>query len=179
MRSYLDIFIVIGAFFGFVHIGSKITPRVEKEVVHILVFSGFIVALNLFFEFLFMVPILGNYWEKTGDFRSISTLLHPNNLGIYLGAILIIGIHSDKINISNIEKVLIYLPIFGALMLLGSRTAFLSLFAAVLIAAVAAGRITAKSIIRTTFYLFVFIFLVFTLFLNGNLPERAADFYTA
>ena len=85
-----DITIVAISFLGFSLIGSRLTDENTKILLHTITASCLLISPISFIEYLFFEPILGDYWENTGGFRSISTLLNPNNFGIYLGAGMII-----------------------------------------------------------------------------------------
>lgn len=121
----LGLFLVIFSFVGYSMIVSKMTDVELNIILGFLIFSSFLVSLFSFFEYVFMWPILGDYWFDTGGYRSISTLLNPNNLGVYLGASLVILILSDRFG--PCLKLIMGCAIFTALLMSGSRTALLSL----------------------------------------------------
>jgi hypothetical protein len=117
----------------------------------------------------------------TDDYRSVSTLLNPNNLGIYLGAALLLLFSLTKHAV--LLKVLFSTIIFTALLMTGSRTAFLSFICAGSIFYLLRGgwesfikRLVIFSLSALFFILALWLFVVMGVF---SLPERAFDFYTA
>lgn len=128
----LGLFLVIFSFVGYSMIVSRMTCAELNVILVFFVFSSFLVSLISFFEYFFMWPVLGDYWFYTGGYRSISTLLNPNNLGVYLGASLVILMLLDKFG--SYLRFMMGGVIFTALLMSGSRTALLSLMVSLYLA---------------------------------------------
>lgn len=177
----IDIFIVLISFSGFIFFIPKLGDETLIKVIDFVIASAIIVSVVSFLECFFMEPILGDYWRNTGGYRSISTLLNPNNLGLYLGAASLFLIFSDKI---TGRRKLIILPIFFVVLLMsGSRTAFISFFSALFLGSVFSSnwRVRVDSLLKWQGGLLVatFAFVVVVCFFSFEVPERAVNMETA
>lgn len=121
----VGLFLVIFSFAGFFFIAQQLTDTELNSVLNVFIISAFFVSLVSFYEYFFMWPVLGDYWLATGGYRSVSTLLNPNNLGIYLGAAIIVLLIRKPYSL--IFRVMVGGVVFCALIMSGSRTALVSI----------------------------------------------------
>lgn len=171
---------VVFSFIGFTYISAGISEHDLSDVLDCIVLSAFLVSLISFYEYFFMWPILGGYWEATGGYRSISTLLNPNNLGVYLGAALIILILRPSF--SPCLRVLVVFSISAALLMSGSRTAVVSLFMPVFIGAIFNGLLKSSAKLLLVLFLpFLGVLIGLILYASGveGLGGRFSDMQTA
>lgn len=101
-----------------------------EKFCNVILFSGVVVSIFSIYEIFFLDHLYQDYWIRTEAMRSVSTLLNPNNLGIYIGACILILVFS--------ATKLLFKIIFGALFLFpfllsGSRTAWVCLFVVLMI----------------------------------------------
>lgn len=174
----IDLLIVFISFVGMIVLVSCLDDRKLNQLIYMIIASGIFVGYFSFYEYFFLDEILGDYWESTGGYRSISTLLNPNNLGLYMGAVILLLFKS---NVGACYKFLLTCYFLTALMLSGSRTAVMALIVAWIISSVyfAAGRSRALSIVVWLVSIFLTsLIYIFLLNLSG-LPERAVDMQTA
>jgi len=177
----IDILIVFLSFIGLTYATSNFDAAQIAALIRAIVVSACIVSIISYFEYYFMEPVLGYYWSRTGGFRSISTLLNPNNLGLFLGSALILLLFGNQF--STAIRIVICSIVIGALLMSGSRTALVSLSSALSLGFVyrGAGRFNAikllKFIILLSSVTLMLSLLVLTDFIS--LPERATDMYTA
>lgn len=181
VQHAIDITIVLISFSGFVFFISKFDDDALIRTAKLVVASALIPSCISFFEYFFMEPILGDYWRNTGGYRSISTLLNPNNFGLYIGAAFLLLVFSDQY---TVKRKIITLAIFlAALLMSGSRTALISLFTALLFGSVFSGNCSIRlnrlvgwlvaapstlAILTVAIYIFQF-----------ELPDRAINMETA
>lgn len=177
----IDILIVFLSFIGLTYATSNFDSAQIDILIRAIVVSACIVSIVSYFEYYFMEPVLGDYWSRTGGFRSISTLLNPNNLGLFLGSALILLLFGNQF--STASRIVICSIIIGALLMSGSRTAFVSLSSALSLGFVyrGAGRFNTTKLLKFIILISIIIFMLTLLVLNGviSLPERATDMYTA
>lgn len=121
----VGLFLVIFSFAGFFFIAQQLTNTELDGVLNVFIFSAFFVSLVSFYEYFFMWPVLGDYWLATGGYRSVSTLLNPNNLGVYLGAAIVILLIRKPYSL--LFRVIVCGVVFCALIMSGSRTALVSI----------------------------------------------------
>lgn len=172
--------VVVFSFIGFTYISAGISEHDLSDVLDCIVFSAFFVSLISFYEYFFMWPILGGYWEATGGYRSIATLLNPNNLGVYLGAALIMLIMRPRF--SPYLRVLFVISILAALLMSGSRTAIVSLFFPVFIAILLSGSLKAGAKLFLALFLpFLAVLIGLIIYASGveGLGGRFSDMQTA
>lgn len=176
-----DILIVLLSFIGLAYAAANFDEKQIASLVKATVISAVFVSSISYFEYYFMEPVLGDYWRNTGGFRSISTLLNPNNLGLFLGAAILMLLFGKEF--AAPFKVIGFTIILGALLMTGSRTAWVSVTAAVTLGMLYRGN--AKIHIWSFVNLGVlvpFILIAFAaVYSTGlfSLPERAVDMYTA
>lgn len=177
----LEAIVVLTAFVGFSYIAAEFDQNQIIVLVKIFVFSAFIISIISYFEYYLFEEILGDFWRNTGGFRSVSTLLNPNNLGVYLGAALVILIFSTAHGIKT--KFIFGIVILGALYLSGSRTAWVVLGFIVFIGLVYKGGTTVqlKSILQTFALASVISVGILLLIYNQTelINERLSNFETA
>lgn len=180
-RSMLDTLVVFIAFVGFSFAASSFNRQKVKKLSLVIIISACIVSLVSFYEFFFMKEILGNYWKNTGGYRSISTLLNPNNLGIYLGAALVINF--TVLNSGILQKAIVATPLFAALLMSGSRTAIFSFFTSMLMVVIfrGGGGYRVWNIVGYLVLVLLSLVAVSVILLMSivNLPERASNMHTA
>lgn len=176
-----DVLIILLSFIGFTYAASNFNHHQITSLIKVLIASSMLVALVSYYEYLFMEPILGEYWFNTDGFRSVSTLLNPNNLGIFLGACLLLLVFSKLYKLSAVIP--IALVVFGSMLMTGSRTAWICFLFALVIGFLYRGNafLSYKSTI-----LFLFVVVAIASVFSGliwmgslNLPERAVDMHTA
>lgn len=177
----LETLIVVISFSGLSYLGVIISQKFQQKIASVIILSALFVSLISFYEFFFMWPVLGDYWRDTGGYRSVSTLLNPNNLGLYLGAAIMVLFLVE--NISKIKKILIFGIVFSSLLMTGSRTAWLSLFVAGSFAYLfnfGSSFSLKKTIIFISTGLLLSIIILNIILVGGvSLPERATDMHTA
>ena len=177
----IETLVVIISFAGFSYVGMILTRDTIKKIEISIILSAFIVSLISFYEYFYMWPVLGDYWRDTGGYRSVSTLLNPNNLGLYLGASIILIFITKEF--SKIKKLIILSVICSSFIMTGSRTAWLSLYVIGSFAFLFNFGLN-FSFRKLIIYMIVnslLILMFFNVFVIGEvaMPERATDMYTA
>ncbi len=160
--------LVFISFSGFIFLPSYMTDAQLVLILNVVVISSIFVSLISFYEYFFMWPVLGDYWNATGGYRSVSTMLNPNNLGVYLGvSLLILFLHKG---FSVFWRVLAIVIILAALLMSGSRTAVVSILVPVFLGFVfsSGGKVRVGFLIA---FIFASIFLLFFIayFLTSDL----------
>ena len=176
-----DLTVVIFSFVGFSYLSANLTGTEVNALVKAIAVSAIFVSVVSFFEYFYMEPILGDYWRQTGGFRSISTLLNPNNLGLYLGAaFIIIVIHNS---FSFAFKFISIPLIFVSLLMSGSRTAVVSILFALFFGTIFNGKgaISKSRVVKwLAFYVCLLILFIFiTTFDLYEFSGRTVDMETA
>lgn len=121
----IALLLVFISFSGFMLLPSYLTDDQLNLILNSVVLSALFVSFISFYEYFYMWPVLGDYWRETGGYRSVSTMLNPNNLGVYLGAsLLILLLYSKFTFFLRLSAIII---ITGALLMSGSRTAIVSI----------------------------------------------------
>lgn len=165
--DYINIFstniAIIFSMMGFVCIVG-FYPEASKLIASSIVFSAAIVGFLSLIELTVLADNFVAHWSATGRVRSISSLFNPNNLGIYLGAsILILPL---AINNRFIFVVLIF-PILFGLVMSGSRTAWISLSLFLIVKALmpnsGRGLRTEFKKFKLSFFICAYIFILFVL----------------
>lgn len=121
--------VTLGAMVGLVALGD--VHRADARIAMAIVASGALVGLLAIVEVYLLGDHMAAIWRATNSVRAISTLLNPNNLGLYMGCalILVFGVAADR---DKRWRVLLAVPLVAGLLLSGSRTAYVAL-AAVLV----------------------------------------------
>lgn len=120
------------AFVGFVLLIRSLDGGVGR-LTSLLIWSGVAVGIFSFVELAIVRENLLDYWAKTGGVRSISTLLNPNNLGLYQGACLTLwGYMFNKGRAPLIPGLIMMFSLVAS----GSRTAMLAMLLMALIAVI-------------------------------------------
>ena len=179
--------LTVGSMLGYIATFESWKNSAE-DIARVVVFSGFVVGLFSVLEFLFFSENFHSYWLATGGMRSISTMFNPNNLGLYVGACLILYAVAG---FSGAFGGLVVFFLIFALISSGSRTAWVSL-ALVFIASVASDLDLRRALfvrIKKRFLLFIlFVVLVLVginyIFLLAPSEQyesthRGMDMYTA
>jgi hypothetical protein len=123
-------FIILGSFLGFTLLIPMFQERLDM-LIRVIVLTGVLTAVISMLEVVLLRDILREYWAQTGGIRSVSTLLNPNNLGLYQGACLILwGYSFHKHQAPMYPGPLLA----SALVASGSRTAVVALLATTLVA---------------------------------------------
>lgn len=177
----IDVLIVLFSFLGLAYAVSRFGREEITVLTRVIIYSAVIVSTVSYLEYLFMEPVLGEYWRNTGGYRSISTLLNPNNLGLYLAASLLVMIFGS--NFSVFFKSIFTAIVSGALLMSGSRTAWLSFILTFIFCYVyrGSGRLNFRHIVNVLIA-FIAIGLALTASISLGLitlPERAVDMTTA
>lgn len=177
----LDVLVIFLSFVGLASLASSLDAFQVKSLVRTVVVSAAIVASVSYVEYMFFESVLGDYWRNTGGFRSISTLLNPNNLGLFLGYALILLMFGRVF--SPAVALTFFLVISGALFMTGSRTAWLSVIFALAIGWVCrgGGRISSSAAVKLFVVLAILILLSLAVYFVQivPLPDRVTDMYTA
>lgn len=154
----------------------------------VIVLCGAVVGIFSIIELTIISSRFESYWNSTQSVRSISTLFNPNNLGLYVGAALLLlpYMRLGKIKSSLCGALLIF-----ALVVSGSRTAWVALFIVVVYALIVSAdarkrffSIFHKNLPQTiltgvAFAIIYAIYLVFSTPPNFEAAHRGADLYTA
>lgn len=120
------------AFLGFILLIRLMDGNV-RLLTSVLIWSGVLVGLGSILELVLLRENLLAYWAQTGGVRSISTLLNPNNLGLYQGACLTLwGYMFNKGRASLTPGLIIMFSLIAS----GSRTAMLAMLLMAVIAVV-------------------------------------------
>jgi hypothetical protein len=176
-----DVIIVLLVLIGILHYASRLNEMQLRKILRTVIISSVLVSVVSYFEYFVFEPVLGEFWRNTGGFRSVSTLLNPNNCGIYLGCSFVFLYFSDVFE--GKLRLFFEAVILGALLLTGSRTAWVALISAIAIGAVYRGHgrvnfiLICKSIFYGLFFGILFAFLM--AFEVIELPSRMLDFETA
>lgn len=102
-----------------------LSERQLEQICDVILFTGVLVSLFSIYEIFFLSYLYQEYWIETEGMRSVSSLLNPNNLGVYIGACIIILTSSSK---RWLFKVILGTIFLFPLLLSGSRTAWVCLF---------------------------------------------------
>lgn len=174
----ITVFLVL---IGLIHYSARLTDAQLKELLKVVIVSSVLVSVISYFEYFIFEPVLGDFWRNTGGFRSVSTMLNPNNLGIYLGCSLIFLVFSNSF--IGKTRLLFFITIAGAILLSGSRTAWLSFVATLSIGMVYRGHGKFSTTAATRGALYILLILSTISFIMAvdaiKLPERMVDFETA
>ncbi len=132
------------AFLGFILLVRLMDGGVGR-LTSVLIWSGVLVGLGSILELALLRGNLLAYWAQTGGVRSVSTLLNPNNLGLYQGACLTLwGYMFNKGRAQLFPGVVMMFSLVAS----GSRTAMVAMLLMAVIAVVWDRSILAA--IRTT-----------------------------
>lgn len=96
----------------------------------VVLFSGVLVSFFSIYEIFFLSHLFQEYWIRTEGMRSVSSLLNPNNSGVYMGACILLLMLSVKRWILKIPLGMIF---FFPFLLSGSRTAWVCLLIVLMI----------------------------------------------
>jgi len=118
-----DGYVVILTMVGLCSVLGNATYGMIVRLSKVVVFTGVLVSFIAVLEVSFLSNLYASHWEATGGVRAVSTLLNPNNLGVYLGACLILCL---AIPGSVLGKTLSVIVIMIGMYLSGSRTAWLA-----------------------------------------------------
>lgn len=178
-KYFVDIFMIMTSLLGYFFILRVLSSKQRLIVVDVFVFTGCIVSFFSIFEIFFLPHLFLSYWSQTGGVRSVSTLLNPNNMGVYIGACIVLLFYSSYRSYLKIFLFFLFLyPFFMS----GSRTAWLGLSIIFLCINFFSffRRVTILKVLKWMLLLFVFCLILF-LFLNGEykLGGRFSDGYTA
>lgn len=96
----------------------------------VVVATGVLLSFIAVIEVSLLSDIYASYWETTGGVRAVSTLLNPNNFGVYLGACLMLYL---VIPGAVWGRLLSAIAIVVGMYLSGSRTAWLAFIVVLII----------------------------------------------
>lgn len=125
-----------------------------EKICDVILFTGVIVSIFSMYEIFFLSHLYEDYWIQTEGMRSVSSLLNPNNLGVYIGACIVILVSSAK---TRLFKILLGALFLFPLLLSGSRTAWVCLFVILIIILI---RNSCKNPANLLLMLVVFVFLI-------------------
>lgn len=108
----------------------QVYPAHTRAIARAVVFSAAAVGCLSVIELTVLAERFLGYWAATGGIRSISTMFNPNNLGLYLGAAILI---LPWVALSQRMMLLLSVPILFGLAVSGSRTAWVSMFVCLLV----------------------------------------------
>ena len=108
---------------GLLRVLSK--NQIEK-ICNVLLLSGVIVSIFSMYEIFFLSHLYQEYWIRTEGMRSVSSLLNPNNCGVYIGACIVLLFSSTRTLLFKISLGLVFLFPW---ILSGSRTAWVCVLA--------------------------------------------------
>lgn len=179
--------LIAATMISFMHV-PKIWPEKLPVIGRTIVYVGAVVGAFSVIELTVLATIFESSWTSTGSIRSISTLLNPNNLGLYAGACLIL---LPYLGLRLLPLAVVSPLIFFAFIASGSRTAWVSLLI-VLIYQLLRSRSFRRKISRLisghlirAFALFSSIAMIFLIYKTFNAPpdiditNRGTDLYTA
>lgn len=177
----LELMLVLMAFFGLAHYSARLSNAQVSSLARAISYSALMISIVSYFEYTVFESVLGDHWKYTGGFRSVSTLLNPNNFGVYLGAVLVLLSFSQ--DLSSMKRLIFGAVIVGAFYLSGSRTAWVSFTVVALLGAVYRGNglVNRKSLRNLAIAASVVVPVIVLVLISGvvELPDRATDFYTA
>lgn len=170
-RAQMALLLVFISFSGFILFPLYMTDDQLDLMLGFVIISSVFVSLISFYEYFYMWPVLGEYWRDTGGYRSVSTMLNPNNLGVYMGvSLLILLLHS---RFAIFWRSLAVVIIATALFMSGSRTAVVSMIIPLFLGLLLLKGLKLK-IKHSVFYIILMVFLCcFLVFvvINGYLPS--------
>lgn len=173
--NYIVVMLVIlASFFGFPSLYSIFTYAQKEKLLRFIVFSGFLVSLIALYQFFFLDHLYSEYYSSIGSVRLVSSLLNPNNMGVYVAACLFLLLTSK---ISSLVKFSISPFLFFSIFMSGSKTALFSFLAVFLIYFI----FEVKSGFEKNIFIFILIFFLgFLAFLGFYYLQdnRLFDLYT-
>ena len=179
-RIQIALLLVFVSFSGFMLLPSYLTDDQLNLILNSVVLSALFVSFISFYEYFYMWPVLGDYWRATGGYRSVSTMLNPNNLGVYLGAsLLILLLYSKFTFFLRFSAIII---ITCALLMSGSRTAIVSTVISLLFGLFFSQRFKVRLSYLLCFIIFLIVlfgFLVFVLMSGYLISDRYFNLETA
>lgn len=122
--------LILGSFYGWIFFCTHRTFSFHFFT-ELLVWTASVAGLLSVVELYSLYDVHVGFWQQTDGIRSISTLLNPNNSGLYFGAALLVCL--IKCYKFSLSKVLLMIPIMFGLLASRSRTAWLSLLLTLLI----------------------------------------------
>jgi hypothetical protein len=163
-------------------------PQATRAIARTVVWSGGLVGCLSIVELTVLADRFIGYWAATGGVRSVSTLFNPNNLGMYLGAALLLIPWAGLGRATNIA---LFIPLVFGIAASGSRTAWVSL-AVCLLFLLVSGHSTARALRRelVRYRLAIALLLVLAVLaivglrsmaeaIGIDTENRGADLYTA
>lgn len=162
-------------------------PEATRAIARSIAFSAAVVGCFSVVELTVLADNFLAYWAATGGVRSISTMFNPNNLGIYMGASLLI---LPWAALSRRATAVLAAPILFGLGASGSRTSWVSVFICLTILFVLprTGRALRRGVLQYKWVLLVLaagviaaipLFIEIVQVLGVESENRGADLYTA
>lgn len=154
----------------------------------VVVLCGAVVGIFSIIELTIISSRFESYWNSTQSIRSISTLFNPNNLGLYVGAALLL---LPYMQLKTLTSSLCGALLIFALVVSGSRTAWVALIVvfvyALLVSADARKlffsmfhkKMPQLILTGVAFAIIYVIYLVFGATPNFEIAHRGTDLYTA
>lgn len=165
--------VILSCFFGMPAFFSRVLFEHEATVIRVLIFSGFLVSLLSIYQYLFLQNIYFDYWRKIGAVRLNSSLLNPNNMGVFVSACFLLLL----VSIEAFVVKLMLAPFFiFSIVMSGSRTAILAFLVVFIVSKASTFCVTyLKSVVFLFCSVVVFILTLF-FYYKGYGEVRAFDF---
>lgn len=157
-------------------LGGLLNALNEKQLEKfsdVVLFSGVVVSFFSIYEIFFLSHLFQEYWIRTEGMRSVSSLLNPNNAGVYMGACILLLMLSEKRWILKISLGMIF---FFPFLLSGSRTSWVCLLIALMIFSIGNSFKNRINLFLTIlFYMLVLIAFIFFDFFVGIIDSIGYD----
>jgi len=122
VAHYLVVLLVMASMIGLSCVLNAMTEWQRGALVDVIIISGVLVSLFSLAEFFLMRDMFEVHWKRIGGMRLVSSLLNPNNMGIYIGACLIFLLNARSGMARCMKIVLLLFPFLMS----GSRTAWVA-----------------------------------------------------
>ncbi|WP_312922321.1 O-antigen ligase family protein [Stutzerimonas nitrititolerans] len=166
--------VILTCFFGMPAFFSRYLIGHEPVIFRVLIFSGFLVSLLSIYQYFFLQDLYSVYWRNIGSVRLNSSLLNPNNMGVFVAACcLLLALSGERTYVK-----LLLLPFFMfSIVMSGSRTALLAFLIVFIFSKISNFRTTTylRSIVFILCFLAVFMSTLF-FYSNPFSDVRAFDF---
>lgn len=180
-------FMVVGTMAPFILI-PKLWGDHLLLIGRVIVVCGAMVGVFSVIEMTLLTSLFESAWASTGSIRSISTLFNPNNLGLYVGAALVL---LPYMQLKTFWTLFCSALLMFSLVASGSRTAWVSLVVVVIYALITSASARARLskavfhrlpqllMVGALLFCSYFIYIVFSIPTDIEVSNRGADLYTA
>lgn len=141
-KPVMDVYIIVLSMSCLPLLLSSLDEDTNRCLPRVLVLTGAVVGCLSLVEITALNYLFQSHWGHTGGMRSISTLLNPNNHGLYMAACSIFLLTTPY---KPLQRLLLGTPIATGLVLSGSRTAWAALVVTVLLSHVISQRKTGST----------------------------------